>query len=53
MKYLIDIVNPFVISFCKKPEKKLRLPFGQKVILNFPTSSKATTTEKEGGEGRE
>ena len=51
MKYLIDIVNPFVISFCKKLEKKLRLPFGQKVILNFPTSSKATTTEKEGERG--
>ena len=28
-------------------EKTLRLPFGQKVILNLPTSSKATTTEKE------
>ena len=35
------------LSFLLKFEKTLRLPFGQKVILNLPTSSKATTTEKE------
>ena len=45
-KYYPNFDHWIFIIFLKF-EKTLRLPFGQKVILNLPTSSKATTTEKE------